>query len=122
MLLYLVLNRHLTRLFHEVRLYSHRMLCCAPNLRVQGFGGELVPSLTLLVVQQHHSVHSAHRELGVVRRPGHACDLGSAILEIVEKTDKTTVRRTKERTQEPVFLLFFFEQIKVGIKFKQLDV
>lgn len=51
------------------------------NLGVQGLGGELVPPLTLLVVQQHHSVHCAHGELGVVRRPGHASDLGSAILE-----------------------------------------
>lgn len=58
-----------------------KVCCCRSNLRVQGLGRELVPPLTLLVVQQHHSVHSAHRELSVIRRPGHASDFGSAILE-----------------------------------------
>lgn len=97
------------------------MLCCASNLRVQWLGGELVPPLTLLVVKQHHSVHGAHRELGVVRRPGHACDLGSAILEKKKKEGKkNNCEKNKiERTQKPVV---FAKRVNVSMQFKQFYI
>lgn len=85
------------------------MLSCASNgftvsnLGVQGLGGELVPPLTLLVVQQHHSVHSAHGELGVVRRPSHARDLGSAILEA--KKNQIVRKRGRRKRQLSSFRL-----------------
>lgn len=50
------------------------------DLWVQGFGGELVSPLSLLVIQQHHPVHGAHREPGVVQSPGHTCHFGCSLL------------------------------------------
>lgn len=59
---------------------SMRLAALRPHLGVQGFGGEFVSPLSLLVIQQHHPVNGAHGELGVVRRPGRACHFGSTLL------------------------------------------
>lgn len=60
---------------HYIRLTA---LVC--HLGVQGFSGELVSPLALLVIQQHHSVHCTNSELGIIRCPGHARYFGSTIL------------------------------------------
>lgn len=51
-----------------------------PHLGVLRFGGELVPPLSLFIVEQHHSVHGADCEPAVVRSPGHAGYPGCALL------------------------------------------
>lgn len=40
-------------------------------------GGELVPLLSLLIVQQNHSVSRANSEFAVIWCPGHARHFGS---------------------------------------------
>ncbi|KAA8582870.1 hypothetical protein FQN60_015416 [Etheostoma spectabile] len=51
-----------------------------PASSTAGFGGELVPPLSLLIIEKHHSVNSANSELGAIGCPGHACHLGSTLL------------------------------------------
>lgn len=50
------------------------------NLGVHRFCGELVPALSLLIIEQHHPVHSANSELDVVWCPCHAGNFGSKLL------------------------------------------
>ena len=50
------------------------------HLRVQRFGGEFVPPLSLLIIKQHHSVNSANSELCVVWCPGSACHFSRTLL------------------------------------------
>lgn len=45
---------------------------CPAHLGVRRFGGELVPPLALLVVEQHHALGGAHGEAGTAGGPGHA--------------------------------------------------
>lgn len=59
------------------------------HLGVHRFGGELVPPLALLVVQQDHPVRSAHGHLGVVRSPRQARQLSHLFLERTETTVMT---------------------------------
>lgn len=53
-------------------------------------GGELVPLLSLLIIQQHHSVSRANGEFAVIWCPGHARHFGSmSILLYQRKIAKT---------------------------------
>lgn len=60
-------------------------------------GGELIPLLSLLVIQQNHPVSRANSQFAVIWCPGHARHFGSTSILF---NQRTTQKGTKKRLQE----------------------
>lgn len=56
-------------------------------LGVDGLSREFIPPLTLLIVKQYHSVHSANSKFTVIRGPGHTSHFGRGLLGRQKKND-----------------------------------
>lgn len=63
-----------------------------PHLGIGRLGGELVTPLTVLVVQQHHTLRGAHSEAAAVGRPGHAGHTRGAVLRDTHSFSANTAR------------------------------
>lgn len=54
---------------------------------VSGLGCKLVPLLSLLIKEQHNSIHSANRQLAIVGSPGHCSYFSRTFLQCREPPD-----------------------------------
>ena len=54
--------------------------CCRQYLGVGGFGGKLVPSFSLLIIEKDRPVVRANGKFGIVGGPGQTADLRRTLL------------------------------------------
>lgn len=74
------------------RTYSRVQMQHYCYLRGHRLGGELVPLLSLLIIQQHHSVSRANGEFAVIWCPGHARHFGNTSILLYQRKNAKNSR------------------------------